>query len=38
MRREFDMSPSERVAPARGLLFAVAIQTVLTAAAIIASL
>jgi hypothetical protein len=38
MRREFDMSPAERVAPARGLLVAVAIQTVLTAAAIIASL
>lgn len=38
MRREPDMTPDERLSPARGLIVALAIQTALTAAAVILSL
>lgn len=37
MRSESDMTPDERLAPARGLIVALAIQTALTAAAVVLS-
>lgn len=37
MRRLADMTPDERLSPARGLIVALAIQTALTAAAVILS-